>query len=145
MGRGRDYVTRSELVAEVERRFAAIDAMEGTSGTEQSGKREAEAGPHTGEGVGEGGSGPRPQLPLVRRRDTPTRPVPEGSVVTRDDVRRACSWCSRHKSKPLPPLTLEHRRSGLDVTVFLCATCSGPDSTVWMTFTRPSGPRPAAA
>ena len=45
MGRGRtNDMSRAELAAEIERRFAAIDAVEGAGGAEQS--DEAEAKPH---------------------------------------------------------------------------------------------------
>jgi hypothetical protein len=67
--------------------------------------------------------------------------VPEGSVVIRDDVRKICSWCSRVKAKPLPPLTVEHRQSGTDTRIFLCARCAGPHSTVWRMFSRPTEAR----
>jgi hypothetical protein len=53
------------------------------------------------------------------------------------DARHAYSWCARPRPKPLPPLVLEHRRSGLDSTVFLCVDCVEPKSTVWSMFKRP--------
>jgi hypothetical protein len=54
------------------------------------------------------------------------------------DASRICSWCARASAKALPPLTVEHRKSGRDQVVFLCATCVGPSSTVWRMFSRPT-------
>jgi hypothetical protein len=140
VSKGRDYLRRERLVETVREQLAAIDVREG-AGAEQGGERAAEAarqGGATREAVGQGRSGDGPQLSLVRRRDAPTRRVSEVSVVMRADVRHVCSWCATSKPKALPPLTLEHRRSGHETVLFVCAACVGPDSSVWKMFRWPT-------
>jgi hypothetical protein len=61
------------------------------------------------------------------------------TLVDRDrDARHVCSWCTRPRPKPLPPIVLEHRKSGIDNVVFLCVDCVGSSSTVWRMFKRPA-------
>jgi hypothetical protein len=71
-------------------------------------------------------------------RDARTREVSGGEVVKDVNASRTCSWCARASAKPLPPMVLEHRRTGMDQTVFACATCVGPNSALWLMFRRPS-------
>jgi hypothetical protein len=139
---GREYVSRDELVAEIRRRFEAINAKEAADGAQPAEVDEVVPDLPVAGGGGDGPCGPgvRPELPVVRRRPRP-RKVPKVAVVERD-ARRVCSWCARPSSKPLPPTVVEHRCSGFDNTLFLRATCAGPDSTVWRIFaTRLSGAR----
>jgi hypothetical protein len=189
MGKGRDYLTRDELVETIRERFREIEGMaDGEDHDRTSRRREVvedlgrlpPTGPRAapasaGQGRarradgGEAGRPPRREEalsgeelqdpeegepPRVRREREgreagagvgkelpPLRPGPRAREMRGEPVgvTRTCSWCARASAKPLPPIVLEHRRSAIDHTIFLCATCSGPNSTVWRMFTRAAG------
>jgi hypothetical protein len=146
VSKGRNYLSRGKLVETVRERLRKVDAREGAD-AEQGSERATQAarqGDATGQAVGQGRSGDGPQLSLVRRRNSFTRRVSEVSLVTPDDVRHVCSWCARSVAKPLPPLLVEHRRSGVEHGLHLCAFCSAPSASVWTVFRRPREPGAAA-
>jgi hypothetical protein len=123
MSRGRDYLTRTELVREIERRFAAM-SEEGAGGKGPEVGEVREVQPPCADVVEEpaerrAGAGDGPQLRLVRR-DSPTRKLSSVAVVT-PDARHVCSWCASQKPKALPPLVVEHPRSGIAHRLSLCA------------------------
>ena len=143
---GREYVSREELVAEIERRFKQIEGMQNDEvdhlevGDEVGATRpQRDAGARAGRPVQEetpqAVAGARPKQPRLHGRP-PSGPVSRREVVKDRDARHHCSWCARHSPNPLPPLEVVHKRSAIDTTIFLCATCSGSHSTVWRMFRR---------
>jgi hypothetical protein len=133
MSRGRTYMSREQLVATIRERFDAMEKKEDAGGKR---KPDLVEPPNSREEVEAVAARDDPrrreELPVVQKRPR-ARPVPAKPV----GVSRTCSWCARSTPKPLPAITLEHRRSAMYSKMFLCAGCVGPRSTAWRMFCRP--------